>query len=87
MLCKRVGERNNLYVGNNTESGVDMKKAKKITVIYYRIKGKPRRNKIQYRILKSARLKIKLYLNKINVGCGHSNLFFSVSGMLTFGIL
>ena len=64
MLCKRVGERNNLFVGNNTESEVDMKKAKNITVIYCRIKGKPRRNKSQYRIIKSARLKIKLYLNK-----------------------
>ena len=52
----------NIYPGNSTESEVDMKKAKKMTVIYYRIKATPKRNKS--RILKSASLKIKLYLNK-----------------------
>ena len=35
-----------LHAGNNTESEVDMKKAKKITVIYYRIKGKPKEIKV-----------------------------------------
>ena len=41
-----------------TQSQVDMKKDKTMTVVY-RIKGKPKRNSGQYRILKSARLKIK----------------------------
>ena len=56
------------YAGNHTESEADMKKAKNMTVVYYGIEGKPKRNKSRYRILKSARLKIKLYLNKKKCG-------------------
>ena len=49
-----------IHAGNNSESEVDMKHANKIAVIYYKIKGKPKINKSQYWILKSARMKIKL---------------------------
>ena len=55
-----------MYAGNNAEPEVDMRQAKKITVIYCRIKGKAKRNKSHYRILKSASLKLKLYLKHLS---------------------
>ena len=51
------------------ESEVDMKKTKRMTVVYYiMIKGKPKRNNGKYQILKSTHLKIKLHLNKNKCG-------------------
>ena len=40
-----------IYAGNNTGSEVDMKKAKRMTVVYYRTIGKQKRNTDQHQVL------------------------------------
>ena len=44
-----------------SESEVDVKKVKRITIVYYRIKGEPKRSKSQYK--KITQLEIQHYLN------------------------
>ena len=56
------------YAGNHTDSKVDMKKAKRMTVVYYRIKGITKINKGQYQVLRSIRLKVKHYLTTKKCG-------------------